>query len=643
MTIAPRNAFVAAIVAWPLASTAADYARHAELKQQVSDLSSEYADARSVMIGTSHEGREIPALVLARAGAVDPARRPALLLVANIDGDHVVGSAVALEVAQTLLAHAQEGNEAAVDLLTNQTVYVVPRVNPDAAERFFAGVRDDRRRNARADDADRDGQLDEDPANDLNGDGLITMMRVYDPEKATHRADPDEPRLDAKPDRDKGERAEFYLVREGVDDDGDGKINEDELGGVDLNRNFMHGFKEHADGTGRYPLSEPESHALLTFVLEHQNIAAVVVYGRHDNLITIPDGKGRDPAGAPKNIEEEDVGLYKQIGERFKELTDTGSTPKQAADGAFFAWAYAQFGVPAFSTPLYARPEPQKDDAEEADDEDGGAAGDEGEEADAEGGGTPSGIGDIAQETIDALRAAAEGRGFEVTDEMLAQVTPDQIEQFAKQMGVEVMRAKEDDAGNGGSGGKKKGGDSPDAKWLVYSDGLAEPGFVAWQPFDHPELGRVEIGGWKPYFKSTPPFEAVAELAEKQLAFLLDLADRMPSVSLTTPEVTRLAPGLYEVKAALVNDGYLPTGTAMAVRNRRARPHVVRLELPRERFVTGQRVQRVWSVPGSGGRVAMRWIVEADDDADVAITVYSEKYGRFEVPVSMTDTNGGGS
>jgi hypothetical protein len=85
----------------------------------------------------------------------------------------------------------------------------------------------------------------------------------------------------------------------------------------------------------------------------------------------------------------------------------------------------------------------------------------------------------------------------------------------------------------------------------------------------------------------------------------------MPAVSLEEPEVKRLAPGLYEIKTALVNDGYLPSGTAMAVRNQRARPHVVRVDLPLEQIVAGSRVHRVWSVPGSGGREALRWIVEA--------------------------------
>ena len=91
------------------------------------------------------------------------------------------------------------------------------------------------------------------------------------------------------------------------------------------------------------------------------------------------------------------------------------------------------------------------------------------------------------------------------------------------------------------------------------------------------------------------------------------------------------------MKAALVNDGYLPTGTAMAVRNRRARPYVVRLSVSNEQVVAGRRVHKVWSVPGSGGRESFRWIVRAPDDSPLTITVYSEKFGEFERTLTLSE------
>ncbi len=606
------------------------YETHAQLTERARQLATDAGDVCTAeSIGTSREGREILALRLALPGEVEPERRPALLLVANIDGDHLVGSSVALAVADRLLSMTEAGDEAAVEFLTGHTLYVVPRVNPDAAERFFADVRSDRRRNVRPDDRDRDGAIDEDPPNDLNGDGLITMMRVFDPEKANRMADDSEPRLDVEPDRDKGERANFVLYVEGIDDDNDGEHGEDDLGGVDLNMNFMHGYKEHADGAGPHQVSEPESLALLKYVLDRQNIAAVLVYGLHDNLSKPPDGKGTVTGGGPKNIESADVGLYKQISERFVEITGLEKAPGGGGAGSFHAWAYAQFGVPSFTTPLWTRPAPAKDDDKKGGDKDG----DDGDSDDGDNGDdlTPSGIGDISQETMDELLAGAEERGFEVSEDMMSQLTPQMVEGFAGRMGIEVRRIK---TAKGGGGAKNK----EDAAWLTYSDEQRDgAGFVAWAPFDHPEFGEVLIGGWVPYFKTNPPPDLIASITDKQVEFVLDLAGRFPEVSLTDPEITRLASGLYEVKVALVNDGYLPTGTAMAVKNRRARPYVVRLDIPNEQVVTGQRVNKLWSVPGSGGREQMRWIIRGTDGGLLKITVYSEKFGQFEKAVTLRD------
>ena len=83
-------------------------------------------------------------------------------------------------------------------------------------------------------------------------------------------------------------------------------------------------------------------------------------------------------------------------------------------------------------------------------------------------------------------------------------------------------------------------------------------------------------------------------------------------------------------------------------RDRRARPYVVRLDIPNEQVVTGQRVNKLWSVPGSGGREQIRWIIRGTDGGLLKITVYSEKFGQFERAVTLRDnqepkTEGGAS
>ena len=677
-------------------------------------------------IGTSLDGREIIALQVSMDGEKDPADRPAILLVAGIDADHLHGSAVAMNVVEQLLQRAAEGDETAERFLSDHTLYVVPRVNPDGTERMlYSDIRMASPRNTRPDDADRDRAMDEDGPDDLNGDGMITMMRIYDPRKADRIADPDEPRLDRSPDRSDGERPAFYLATEGWDNDEDGRLNEDGPGGVDLNMNFMHGYEAHADGAGRHQLSEPESLALLKYALDHQTIAAVVVYGRHDTLSTPISESGRAPSGAPNTIEKDDEAMYEMISERFVEVTGLQEPEQPDWGGSFVAWAYGQYGVPAFSTPLWSLPNPEPGD-DSAAGQDGTSAtpgdpaggpggrfdgGDFMEEFDIDGDGelnddertaareamrrrlgthnhspgganrpggrggearggrggrgsrggrggggrgggggggggeklTPSGIGDISMETMQELRQWALDQGYPVPDDdsMMSRMTPQMVEGFAKQAGIEIRRVAKDDGG--GSRGRSSGAPT-ESDWLAYSDGRRNgDGFVAWTEIDHPDYERVEIGGWAPMFRSVPPVEALEEISRRQADFILDLAGHMPSVELQDVDVRRLSDGLWEVKASLVNEGRLPAGTAMAKRNRRARPWVVRLGVEPDAIVTGRPVHKVWRLEGDGGRYEMRWVVEHPGDAPLEVELFSEKYGqdRRSIPLSTDETDGG--
>jgi hypothetical protein len=617
------------------------YLDHAQLGEALRDLSRAHGNTVVLTtIGESRDGRAVFALRVATDGATDPEGRPALLITAGIDGDHLLGTEVTIEIADRLATMAAEGKEPAKTLLSEHAVYLVPRVNPDAAERYFADVKLDWRRNMRPDDRDRDAAIDEDHPNDLNGDGLIMMMRIYDPAEADLMLDPSDDRLHVKPNRDKGERAEFALIVEGVDDDGDDEINEDWIGGVDLNRNFPHGYEEHSDGAGPYQLSEPESLALIDFVLARPNIAVALTYGVHDNLSKSPDGKGQHPSSTPKNIDEKDVGVYSFIGERFKEITGLKSVPNESASGAFYDWAYAQFGIPSFTTPLWTRPETKRNENDKAKGEGEAkpAADGDGEPL------TPSGLGDISQETIDELEAAAEAAGVVVTDDMRAQVTPAEIEQFAGMMGIKVRRIKKDD-GAAGNGVAKQGAseaNKDESAWLKYSDDeRGGEGFVAWTEVEHPKYDKVEVGGWVPYFKLNPPGSEIDAIAERQVEFVLDLLDRLPAVSITEPEVKRLSAGLYEIQLAVANDGYFPAGTAMAVRNRKGRPYVLRLDVPIERIVSGQRVQKYWAIPGSGGREEARWIIESGDDAEIDVVLYSEKFGEVRRTIQLEENETG--
>ena len=675
-----------------------------QIATQLEVLDSSNESVSISTIGFSKNGLPIQSIQIARNGTTPIDERAAILVVAGIDGGHLLGSEVAVDLAEQLLA--KEPSETA-DLLETHKLYIIPQVNPDVAHYYFASVQDGEQKNNRPTDDDHDGLLDEDGADDLNGDGFITMMRIPDLEKATHLANPDEPRLHIKPDALQGQAATFVLYTEGIDNDNDGKYNEDGLGGVDLNKNFMHGYEMHGDGAGPWQLSERESKALADFVLEHQEIAAIVVYGQHDTLSKPLTENGKDKAGAPRNLDGGDVEIYKQVSERFNELTSLKNTTQPNWDGSFVAWAYAQYGVPAFSTPLWSRPDPVKEDLTVDDSKEAGADsskedGLRGEgrgrggfdretmraEFDEDGDGelnddersamresmrerfgapgsgrprsggpqrggretgpasteqsetseslTPSGVGDISQETLDELFQAAEAAGYPVTDEMMAEITPEQVEMYAKMSGIQIRRVKKTT--------EKKEFSSDEIAWLAYNDDVrGGEGFVEWKTFEHPQLGTVEIGGWVPYFKTVPPIEVVDEITNTQVEFLVDLASRLPDVHLETPIIEKLGNNLWEVKIAVRNDGWFPTGTAMAKKNKRARPYIVRIDAPNEILISGRRVNRIWSLAGGGTRHWFTWIIQGKPNENMNITLFSEKFGSETISISLKNTSGGGA
>ena len=229
----------------------ADYTRYHTYEQLTSalrDLAKAHPQrAKLVEVAKSREGRSVWAIEIANPGGTPVAERPALLIAANLEGDQLIGSALALYVAEQLLT-GYAANPTIKQRLDEHVFYVVPRVNPDGAEAMFGAVKAARKTNSTPFDNDNDGRLDEDSPEDLNKDGFISVMRVKDP-NGPYMIHPDDPRLMRRADAAKGEAGGYAIYWEGLDNDGDGFFNEDPAGGVDLNRNFQH----------QYPYYQPDA------------------------------------------------------------------------------------------------------------------------------------------------------------------------------------------------------------------------------------------------------------------------------------------------------------------------------------------------------------------------------------------------
>ena len=129
----------------------------------------------------------------------------------------------------------------------------------------------------------RDFVFDEDGYEDLNKDGLITLIRVKDPAGKFIKSNEDE-RIMVEADISKGQSGNYLVYSEGIDNDKDGSFNEDGPGGVDFNRNFTFNYESFGPEAGMYPVSEPETKAVADFLFDRFNIYSVFIFGPQDNL-----------------------------------------------------------------------------------------------------------------------------------------------------------------------------------------------------------------------------------------------------------------------------------------------------------------------------------------------------------------------
>lgn len=327
-----------------------DYSTFSQLSQRLKSLeSANPAVAKLQSLGKTTGGKDIWMLEI---GAGDRSGHPALAIVAGVEGSHLLGPELAVGFAEKLLANAK--TDSVKTLLASTTFYVFPNVSPDASEQYFAALKYERSANANPTDDDRDGKVNEDPFDDLNKDGMITMVRIEDPtgKWITHPADP---RIMIQANAEKGERGKYVLLTEGFDNDKDDKANEDGEGGVHFNKSLTFDPPYFAPGAGEHPVSEIENRAVLDFLFERFNVFAVLTLGPANNLsepwkFDRSKGAGRIPTG----ITESDAKYNKFMSDLYKKSVkqkDAPASPVQKGD--FAQWAYFHYGRQSFSTPAW--------------------------------------------------------------------------------------------------------------------------------------------------------------------------------------------------------------------------------------------------------------------------------------------------
>lgn len=263
-------------------------------------------------VGQSEEGRPIMAMTVNNPKTGAALDKPAMYVDGNMHGNEIQGGDISLYLLDYLLGNY--GKNAEVTALVDKSCfYVVPVVNVDGRYHFFADPNSpDSSRTLRiATDDDHDGLVDEDPADDLDGDGNICMTRKKDP-FGQYRTDPEEPRLmvRVKP----GEKGEWTMLGdEGIDNDGDGQVNEDEPGYVDPNRNWGFDWAPPyvEGGSGEFPFSGVGLKGLAEWTMTKPNIC--FAWSFHNNGGMLLRGPSRKGLG---EYPAQDVAVYDFIGKQ---------------------------------------------------------------------------------------------------------------------------------------------------------------------------------------------------------------------------------------------------------------------------------------------------------------------------------------
>jgi len=191
-----------------------------------------------------------------------------------------------------------------------------------------------------------------------------------------------------------------------------------------------------------------------------------------------------------------------------------------------------------------------------------------------------------------------------------------------------------------------------DIKLLKWSDeALNGQGYVDWYPFEHPQLGAVELGGWDHIFAFRNPPKSYLEkeinLFPKWLIWGLLIS---PKLELYDIRTNAIGDGVYKIRMVVHNTGWLPSYvTKKALEKKVVRDLVCEIELPEgAELVTGKTRQEFGQLEGRaykealpGGddvtddRIKIEWIIRAPAGGVVKITAHHQRAGTVRAKVSL--------
>jgi hypothetical protein len=604
------------------------------------------------IIGKSDSGKNLYALMIGNNNF------PAVFIGANISGFDLAASESSLNLAKYIIMKIKNKDKNYI----NKCFYIIPVLNPDLYSVSFKKPLENRVKNYTPKDDDGDGLTDEDPPEDLNKDGYITIMRVKAVD-GRYIEDKGFPYKLKKADPVKGERGIYKYYVEGIDNDGDGKFNEDPKGGVIINNNFPVLFKYNNKSSGLYPVSEKTTKTIIEFILKHKNIVLAYIIDRTNNMIKLLElgrtsklgdtkvkipksfgkflgldttkkyslkelvkilkeagiGRGMNlteemvasflGVAPPASVDANDYKYYKQLSEEYKKIAKKDKinikrVVKGEEDGSLIKWFYFNTGILPMGVDVWSLPK-----AADSKKKDG--------------------------LTIEKLKKMSKEEFLKIDDKLLEKffkkmnVPPSFNVQMVKNMVKAGRITPEKMAGfmekyksKNSETGKSK---NKNLKNYIEKE-LKGKGIIKWRKFNHPQLGNVEIGGIIPYIGTIPKYDKIKKNEKLIEDFFNLLIKKTPEIKIEGIKITKQKTGVYKVKFYIVNEGYIPFYLNMGKRNRYSMPILIKLNLPKDSIlIEGKKLNKISDIGGIGSAKEINYLILPGKNKKIKIIVHHEK------------------
>ena len=188
-------------------------------------------------------------------------------------------------------------------------------------------------------------------------------------------------------------------------------------------------------------------------------------------------------------------------------------------------------------------------------------------------------------------------------------------------------------------------------KWVEENGGADS--YFEWLPFEHPQLGAVELGGWNNmYTWRNPPLGFLELEVKKHYPFILSLGEMLPRLVIHTLKVRKISDNKYHLNLVVENTGFLSSYTSQQGKNRKAaRPVRVELKLPKgEGLIRGKLREELGYLEGrsnklgvsanyadspSDNRTRHEWVITSHPGTRIGLKIMSERAGTISQELSL--------